>query len=1004
MLVQKIFETEYKKLNKEQRQAVDAIEGPVMVVAGPGTGKTQVLALRIANILRETQIKGDGILCLTFTNSGVRAMKERLYRYIGPDSAKVRVSTFHSFALEVISKHYHLLGFVDAPRLIEDTDASVLYDIILADGEWEHLKKRSDKTRYFADLRSMISLLKREGISPDDLALGVSREIELIKNNPENISSRGATKGELKAEWKSKIEALGRTQEAVRFYEKYEALKTEKGLLDYDDALSGLVCIVKESEDARADIREEFLYVLVDEHQDSSGMQNEFLQIVWGSEEHPNVFVVGDDRQLIYGFGGASFEYFENFVHEFPGAKLITLIENYRSVSSVLDLAHILLESKITKDKLHSNLTGEHPVRLIEAAYERDEILACGLEIKAKIDEGFASEDVAVLVPKNAHVERAATVLHSLGIPVAFGDKQSFFKDSYGRAFVRILRLLASPTSGALLTDILFDPVFNISPLSAHTYVRSKNMRSFSLLDVVSTPSNTLFNTKSDIDTLVDRLLEWVSVSRELSLYELVQKIGNEFFLAHRVEHGDLVRGVEVVRTMIHLVLARQTVRELSLTEFVDFLNRTEEYGGDIPLALFGAHKGVKIMTLHASKGLEFEYVWIAHLSENALMSRYKGGFALPGEMAELREKRDVEVVKRELYVAITRAKRFCTLSYNVRSYRGGDEAISQVLLPLLPFLVKHSSEETENMILTKDPTFFVAHTPKQSKKFDLEDLKALVKEDYKERKVSVSMLNNFFECPWKWYFRNILQLPEEKSDSLEFGNIVHNTIDKILKADATSSFSADDLSGIVKKEVEAIGYLDQKKEKEFYQDALKAVARWVEDRLGSILKNRKSENSVSLAYQGLELYGKIDLIEDLGGGTLRVTDFKTGSPRKKSDIEKVTEDTSTLEMLGGSRTRMSDYMRQLAMYSYLLSENKKWQSNVAESRLEFVESNASTKDYFYSTSITREQMDMLVGDIKDYRTFVESGAWVDMPCHFKPYGKSTTECPYCKMGDMYKK
>ena len=155
-------------------------------------------------------------------------------------------------------------------------------------------------------------------------------------------------------------------------------------LLDYDDVLEYLIKIVETSEEARDEIREKYLYVLVDEHQDSSGVQNEFLQKVWGDVEKPNIFVVGDDRQLIYGFGGASLAYFEGFKNTFGKAKLITLLENYRSTQVILDSAHTLLQSSLSPAKLVSHSKDSFPLRLVEADYPRDEIIACVLDIKEK--------------------------------------------------------------------------------------------------------------------------------------------------------------------------------------------------------------------------------------------------------------------------------------------------------------------------------------------------------------------------------------------------------------------------------------------------------------------------------------------------------------------------------------------------------------------------------------------------------------------------------------------
>ena len=173
-----IFEDEYKKLNKEQKDAVDSIEGPVMVIAGPGTGKTQVLALRIGNILKKTDIGGSGVLCLTFTRSGVTAMKKRLEKYIGAEANNVKISTFHSYAISLIEKHHLSLGFINIPKLLDEREAVFLVDKLLYVREWKHLRPRGNPATYFSDIKSLISLLKRERMSPSDFQKEIEKEIK----------------------------------------------------------------------------------------------------------------------------------------------------------------------------------------------------------------------------------------------------------------------------------------------------------------------------------------------------------------------------------------------------------------------------------------------------------------------------------------------------------------------------------------------------------------------------------------------------------------------------------------------------------------------------------------------------------------------------------------------------------------------------------------------------------------------------------------------------------
>ncbi len=971
-----VFETEYDKLNKEQKEAVDTIEGPVMVVAGPGTGKTQVLALRIANILKNTDIPADGILCLTFTNSGVKAMKDRLWRYVGAESTRTNIFTFHSFGLKMIEEYYPVLGLDAPPKLLDDHSTIVIFDHLLSKYDWQYLRPRSDGTRYFRDLKSLISLLKRDSISPNDFAVSIEKDIEALRTDKSSISTRGESKGEIKKEVQKKIESLSRTLETVEFYKRYEKLKKEENLFDYDDVLENLVHIAEYSDDARDDIKERFLYVLVDEHQDSSRLQNNFLERVWGKVEKPNICVVGDDRQLIYGFGGASLEYFEGFKHTFEDARLITLTENYRSTQNILDVSHTLLTSKIVDAVLLSQSKESHPLYFFECDYERDEIIMAGLDIKKRVAEGLDIEDCAILVPKNRQVASAVRILKDLGIKASSAEPANLFDTPAAVSFLRVLKVLANPFDAVSLSGTFFDVLSGIPPLAAHKFLREQDMRKFSL-DIELGGTDNLFAQIAPEKVWLGKLKSWLELVPKSDLYGLVQAIGDELLIKPVEDHDTLAVHIEVVRTMLHLVLL-ETEREpfISLADFIKAIERMMEYGVRIPLAIFARDGGVKIMTLHASKGLEFDYVWIAHMDEGSFERGKKSAFVLPQDIASLMEAKDEEVLKRELYVALTRAKRFCSISYARFSYEGRDRVVSHIVSTLTDNLFeKVNPNQVEEKILKHDKNAYTK-VVQDTNTVDLSELIKIVKTEYTKKLVSVSLLNNFFECPWKWYFRNLLQLPEPLSPSLDYGNKVHNAIDKILKSKSTP-------------DEEAVFEYAQGDE-----EVAKVLSKWVEMDLPNVSIDRENEKSVSVKdenFPHLTIYGKIDLVEKLGTGNLAVTDFKTGGPKKKSEIEKADQEG-----------RLSNMLRQLAMYSYLLSKNQKWDKEVSLSRLLFLET-TNTKERYYDTHISEEEIDMLIKDIKDYDALLGGGEWVARPCNFNSYGKQNVECEYCKMAKIYK-
>lgn len=989
------FTDAYKKLNKEQKRAVDTIEGPIMVIAGPGTGKTQVLSLRIANILQKTDVGASAILCLTFTRSGVTAMRKRLMQYMGTDANKVVVSTFHGFAQRLVEKNYELLGFATPPELLDESKAVFLADEILHNRTWQYLRPRANPASYFNDIKNLISLLKRESFSAQDFKATITTEIENLVNDPASISSRGETKGQLKKEIQTKIESLNKTAEVVDFYHEYEKVKHERCLMDYDDVLNYAVQLVTDYEDVCAEIRENHQYVLVDEHQDSSGIQNAFLTAVWADIERPNIFVVGDDRQLIYGFGGASMNHFTDFVNTFSDTQLITLIENYRSTSPILDLADTLLSSQLAQGKLSSNHAGNDTAKqatLAEYDYARDEIIAAGLYFKNQIDQGVLAGECAILVPKNYQVKSAVQILSSLGVPVSGSSTESLFATREYADLRRVFQIIIDPHNAVAIAESLFDPIANIPPIEAHNFLKSLKPKNITLKNLTSHGDEYgLFAEGNSIVGWGNRLQELINETAHENLVAVISKIGNRLLIDSADNHEQLVRNVEVVRTLIHLALSRhEQYPHETLKEFLEYLDRLEEYGTHIPVAIIGGATGVQVMTLHGSKGLEFDHVWIAHMNQSALMNQRKGGFTLPSVLAEKVEKKDEMTARREVYVAITRAKTFCTISFAKHDIKGGDLELAHVLaeLPEIHF-IKKTAEQTAGELIAHGESIYTKHEPVQITGTDVQQLQQLVTARFADSNISVTLLNNFFECPWKWYFRNFLQLPDVKGASLVFGSAMHSVLETIIRDKKPPT--KKQLEDLVRDALVAEGIEEASLEQEIVK-GVACVQQFIVRDFKNLASDRMTERSISYRdpqFPNLSMYGKIDLTERFDDGSITVTDFKTGSSKTTGMIEKMTDDG-----------RMSDYLRQLAMYSYLIAGSDKTRGNIAhvsQSKLYFLEADEKDKNRIYSTHITDEYIELLKKDIADYQQAIESGAWISQTCHFKPYGTGVTECEYCK-------
>ncbi len=362
------FDEAYKRLNKAQKEAVDTIEGPVMVIAGPGTGKTQILTLRIANILKETDTPPSGILALTFTEAGQKAMKMRLRSLIGSRADEVNVFTYHGFAASVIAEHSEHFPHLARARQMNDVEIESLLREILRQKKFAKLRPLGEPDLYLNSIIKSIGDCRKEAWTPDFVRERAEVSIDEVKNDPSSISSRGAAKGQLKAEAEKRIEKLKRTMLFADVYEEYEAKKREKKKIDFDDLIFELLQALEVDDLLLRLLQEKYLYLLVDEHQDTNNAQNLLIKKIADFYEEPNLLVVGDEKQAIYRFQGASVQNFLEFQKIWPKMKIISLVDNYRSGQSILDASFGMIENNYE--------TGEHDnlrVRLVSAGVEAKE-------------------------------------------------------------------------------------------------------------------------------------------------------------------------------------------------------------------------------------------------------------------------------------------------------------------------------------------------------------------------------------------------------------------------------------------------------------------------------------------------------------------------------------------------------------------------------------------------------------------------------------------------------
>ncbi|KKQ34747.1 MAG: UvrD/REP helicase [Candidatus Nomurabacteria bacterium GW2011_GWB1_37_5] len=543
------FNELYKVLNKEQKETVDAIEGPVMVVAGPGTGKTQILTLRIANILNKADVRPENILAITFTESGVASMRKRLAEIIGTTAYRVAIKTFHGFCNDIIKNYPEEFPRIIGSKQISEIDQiAVLEELVdkapagkglsfgassrrvLEEPGLDLLRPFGDRFLYVKDILSSINELKREGIGPEEFINIVEKEKNNFKQIPDIYHEKGAHKGKMKGEYQKLEKQINKNNELSIIYEAYEKVLTEKKLYDYSDMIMEALKTMRRNENLLLQLQEECQYVLVDEHQDTNNAQNKIIELLMNYHDNPNIFVVGDEKQAIFRFQGASLENFLYFKNLYPKAKLILLVENYRSTQTILDSAHSLLSGGLSlaaqhggtvpashnedSIKLRSNVNyDEKPIHLAAFSSQDAEHFFLAQDIKIKIsgkrsksgktpgvgasltpgvEEDFdlgeliEPDKIAVLYRDNKDAFPIARMLEKFNIPYTIESDQDLFSDSDVRKIIILLRAINNYGEDEYLAAALHLDFFGLVPLDVYKLIRQSKDEKIPLYDLIA--------------------------------------------------------------------------------------------------------------------------------------------------------------------------------------------------------------------------------------------------------------------------------------------------------------------------------------------------------------------------------------------------------------------------------------------------------------------------------------------------------------------------------------
>ena len=583
-------------LNEKQQEAVRHKNGPMLVLAGAGSGKTKVLTNRIANLIEEGISPGN-ILAITFTNKAAKEMKERVYKLIGPEAKYIQISTFHSLGLKILKENYEFLGY-DKNFIILDSDDTLTVVKKL-------MKDLNMNPKYYnaRDIRSKISSAKNELITPEKFK---------------------------KIEFDEKI---------VILYKKYcEKLKIGNSV-DFDDLLILPIKLFHLSENILTYYQEKYKYILIDEYQDTNEAQYVFSKML--CQKYKNIFVVGDNDQAIYAFRGANYKNILNFEKDYPDCKTILLEENYRSTQTILNAANsVIKHNKLRKNKnLWSNNEIGNKIKYIKTDDEKSEGEYVTKEIKRLNKEGVLYDDIAILYRTNAQSRSIEESLLKTNIPYRIIGSFYFYNRKEIKDLLCYLRLINNPKDDVSLTRVINVPKRGIGNVTIGNLSKKAEENNTSLFDAISSGKELIFK---------NMILELIKDCQNLSLTEMVEKVLEKSGIRKELkEEKTLENEIRLENLEEFKSITMNYENEFGEISLDDFLNEISLVS-DVTEHTDGSNK-VSLMTVHSVKGLEFDYVFIIGMEEG-IFPHYNS--IMEGTNDAIEEER------RLCYVAITRAKK----------------------------------------------------------------------------------------------------------------------------------------------------------------------------------------------------------------------------------------------------------------------------------------------------------------------------------------------------------
>jgi len=790
-------------LNPEQRRAVCHGEGPLLVVAGAGTGKTQVITRRIAWLIATRRARPSEILALTFTDKAADEMQTRVDQLVPYGYTDAAVSTFHAFGDRLVREFALELGLPTDSRVLSRPEVVIFLRERLFAFELDQYRPLGDPTRFLGALASLFSRCKDEDVSPASYLEFAADLTAKAGARRESIPAGDAAAADVAADEASALEEEARRQtELARAYDRYQTLLREAGHIDFGDQVSLGLKLIRESAAARVELQRRYRYILVDEFQDTNRAQSELVELL--AAPHGNVTVVGDDDQSIYKFRGAAISNILEFKRRHPRVRQIVLKRNYRSRAPILDASYRLIRfndpdrlefrNGIDKRLVAERAGSELPVRHRVFATGSEEADQVAREIAARIADGVKPKDFAILVRANADAEPVLRSLNLVSVPWRFSGTSGLYARPEIRLLLAFLRAIADLSASVDVYALAASDVYGMGGPDLTAIVNSARRRNRSLWEVLEelTRQPGLLRlsagTRATLERLVADLRRFTDVAHDRPAGEVLYQFLRESGLLSRLASTDSVAAEEALQNIARFFDIVRAQSDLLSDDRVVFVARhlqTLIDAGDDPATaeVDPDADAVAVLTVHKAKGLEFPVVFMTGLVDGRFPARTRRDpLALPEELvhetlpegdAHLQEER------RLFYVGMTRARDELVLSH-AGDY-GGRRArrVSQFVLEALDLPASAATgavaDAAAHAPLERLAAFQPAAEPVEPGREPLDGPLSL----------SFYQVDDYLTCPLKYKYVHVLRVPIAPHHSIVYGSALHQAVQEFHRRQA---------------------------------------------------------------------------------------------------------------------------------------------------------------------------------------------------------------------------